>query len=90
MVTREISEYRQAMTDTALGASSLREFFSRRNAELRPMTSLRDVDLQGVISEGWTDARGNRVQAGMTAVAMNFIRRGVVGELDEEDNEDSE
>jgi len=90
LVTREISEYRQAMTDTALGASSLREFFSRRNAELRPMTSLRDVDLQGVISEGWTDARGNRVQAGMTAVAMNFIRRGVVGELDEEGDEDSE
>jgi hypothetical protein len=90
MVTREISEYRQAMTDTALGASSLREFFSRRNAELRPMTSLRDVDLQGVISEGWTDARGNRVQAGMTAVAMNFIRRGIVGELDEEDDDDSE
>lgn len=90
MVIREISDYRQAMTDTALGATSLREFFSRRNAELRPMTSLRDVDLQGVISEGWTDARGNRVQAGMTAVAMNFIRRGVVGELDEEDDEDSE
>jgi hypothetical protein len=90
MVTREISEYRQAMTDTALGASSLREFFSRRNAELRPMTSLRDVDLQGVISEGWTDARGNRVPAGTTAVAMNFIRRGIVGELDEEDDDDLE
>lgn len=90
LVTREISDYRQAMTDTALRTTSLREFFSRRNAELRPMTSLRDVDLQGVISEGWTDARGNRVQAGTTAAAMNFIRRGVVGELDEEDNEDSE
>ncbi len=89
MVTREISEYRQAMTDTALGASSLREFFSRRNAELRPMTSLRDVDLQGVISEGWTDARGNRVQPGTTAAAMNFIRRGIVGELDEEEDDDS-
>lgn len=90
MITREISDYRQAMTDTALGASSLREFFSRRNAELRPMTSLRDVDLQGVISEGWRDARGNTVQAGMTAMAMNFIRRGILGELDEEDDEDAE
>lgn len=87
MVTREISEYRQAMAGTVLGATSLREFFGRRNAELRPMTSLRDVDLQGVISEGWTDARGHRVQQGTTASAMNFIRRGIVGELDEEDDD---
>jgi len=86
MVSKEIGEYRRAMTDTAMAASALKDFFEMRKAELRPMTSLRDVDLSGVISAGWTDAMGHSVRSETTAVAMDFIRRGKFSETDAEED----
>jgi hypothetical protein len=46
------------------------------------------VDLAGYISESRTDVSGTKVDEGQTARAMAFIRRGVAGELDDEDDED--
>jgi hypothetical protein len=88
MIAREISEYRKAMTDTHMAASALKDFFELRKAELRPMTSLRDVDLGGVISAGFTDATGRPVRSETTGAAMDFIRRGKFSETDAEDDSD--
>ena len=89
MVSKELNEYRKAMADTQMAASALKDFFELRMAELRPMTSLRDVDLNGVISAGWTDAMGHRTRSETTAAAMDFIRRGKFSETDaEEDSEE--
>jgi hypothetical protein len=89
MVSKELNEYRKAMADTHMAASALKDFFELRKAELRPMTSLRDVDLNGVISAGWTDVTGHRTRSETTAAVMDFIRRGKFSETDaEEDSEE--
>jgi Helicase conserved C-terminal domain len=88
MVSKELNEYRKAMADTSMAASTLKDFFELRKAELRPMTSLRDVDLNGVISAGLTDATGHRTRSEITAAVMDFLRRGKFSEIDPE--EDSE
>jgi Helicase conserved C-terminal domain len=86
MVNREINEYRKAMADTHMAASALKDFFELRKAELRPMTSLRDVDLGGIISASYTDAMGRPTRSETTAAAMDFIRRGKFSETDTEDD----
>jgi hypothetical protein len=86
MVNGEIADYRRAMADTAMAARALKDFFSMRKAEMRPMTSLRDVDLSGVISPGMTDITGRGVRSELTAMAMDFIRRGKFSETDIEDD----
>ncbi len=86
MVNGEIADYRRAMADTAMAARALKDFFSMRKAEMRPMTSLRDVDLSGVISPGMTDITGRGVRSELTAMAMDFIRRGKFSETDAEDD----
>jgi Helicase conserved C-terminal domain len=88
MISREISEYRKAMADTHMAASALKDFFELRKAELRPMTSLRDVDLGGVISAGYSDVAGKLVRSETTGAAMDFIRRGKFSETDAEDDSD--
>ena len=86
MVSREINEYKNAMADTTMAASALKDFFELRKKELRPMTSLRDVDLSGVINAGRTDSSGRPVPYETTAAAMDFIRRGKFSETDAEED----
>ena len=87
-VRQEINDYRDNMETAELRNTELRNFFEKVDQSLRPMTSLRDVDLAGYISESHTDVAGKKVDEGQTARAMNFIRRGVAGELDAEDDDD--
>lgn len=86
MVMHEVAEYRKAMADTQMSARSLNKFFENWKRDLRPMISLRDVDLPGVISESFSDAWGNFLREGVSADVMDFIRSGKVGELDDEDD----
>jgi hypothetical protein len=85
LVQKEIKDYWIAMDVPELRHMDFKNFFERKEQTLRPMTSLRDVDLAGYISESRTDVDGKRAAEGETARAMSFIRRGVAGELDEED-----
>jgi len=86
MVTHEVATYREKMADTQMGARALNKFFETWKRELRPMISLRDVDLPGVISESFSDAWGHLLKQGASADVMGFIRSGLVGELDEEED----
>jgi hypothetical protein len=72
--------------DRLVNATHLVRFFAARNSLLRPMTSLRDVDQPGVIHESGIDASSKRVQEGMTARAMAFIRRGSGADIDSTDS----
>jgi hypothetical protein len=76
-VRQEIGEYRTNMATARLRTTQLKDFFAYVDPSLRPMTSLRDVDLPGVIRESFTDASDVRTREGHTADVMNFIRRGV-------------
>jgi superfamily II DNA/RNA helicase len=86
LVQKEISGYWKDMDVAALRHTEFKNFFEQRDQSLRPMTSLRDVDLAGFINESRSDALGKKTEEGQTARAMNFIRRGVAGELDDEDD----
>jgi hypothetical protein len=86
LVQKEISGYWKDMDVSTLRHTDFKNFFEQRDQSLRPMTSLRDVDLAGFISESRSDALGKKTEEGQTATAMNFIRRGVSGELDDEDD----
>jgi hypothetical protein len=77
MVTHEVATYREKMADTQMGARALNKFFETWKRELRPMISLRDVDLPGVISESFSDAWGHLLKQGASADVMGFIRSGV-------------
>lgn len=85
LVQKEINDYWNAMDVAELRHTDFKNFFERKEQSLRPMTSLRDVDLAGYICESRTDADGKKAVEGETARAMSFVRRGVAGELDEED-----
>lgn len=86
LVQKEIVAYWIAMDDPELRHTDFTNFFGQKEQALRPMTSLRDVDLAGFIAEARIDALGKRVEEGQTALAMTFIRRGVAGELDQEED----
>lgn len=88
LVQKEISGYRTDMEVAELRFTDFKNFFEQKDKTLRPMTSLRDVDQAGIIHESRQDARGRKVGEGVTAQAMKFIRHGVVGELDDEDDVD--
>ena len=85
---KEIRDYWNAMDVADVRNTEFKNFFEKVDRSLHPMTSLRDVDLAGYISESRTDVSGTKVDEGQTARAMAFIRRGVAGELDDEDDED--
>ncbi len=72
--------------DKWVNTTSLVRFFAVRNSLLRPMTSLRDVDQPGLIHEAREDASFRRVQDGMTARVMTFIRRGSGADIDSTDS----
>lgn len=91
LLKEQMSLYQQSLDEPRLvNATPLSKFFEARNKSLRPMTSLRDVDLPGVIHESKIDACSRKVKAGMTARAMLFIRRGSGADIDSDADIDSQ
>lgn len=83
----QLSHYLEDLGVSRLvNATRLVNFFAQRNSLLRPMTSLRDVDLPGVIRESGIDAANRKVPDGVTARAMTFIRRGSGADIDSTDS----
>jgi hypothetical protein len=77
LVKKQLADYKRDMEVEWLVNSYLGTFFELRNASLRPMTSLRDVDLPGIIHE-----------SDVTARVMTFIRRGSGANIDDSDPKD--
>ena len=88
LVREQLADYERDMEVERLVNSYLGNFFGLRNASLRPMTSLRDVDLPGVIHESGIDASSHRVPPDATARVMTFIRRGSGANIDDSDPKD--
>lgn len=87
LIKSELSHYQQDFAVERLVASTrLAKFFEGRNALLRPMTSLRDVDQSGVIHESRYDAASKKSSEGTTARAMLFIRKGSGADIDSADS----
>jgi hypothetical protein len=83
----QLTHYQQDLgVDRLVNGTRLVQFFAARNSQLRPMTSLRDVDQPGLIHESGVDASYKRVSEGMTARVMTFIRRGSGADIDSTDN----
>ncbi len=86
LVKDQLARYREDFeSDRLVNGTWLGRFFELRDASLRPMTSLRDVDMPGVLHESQSDAWGKRVPEGATARAMQFIRRGSGADVDDID-----
>jgi hypothetical protein len=83
-IRTELSNYRKSMEEPRLENSDFRNFFEKVDQSLRPMTSLRDVDQPGWISQSRHDFSGKRVRDGDTEQAMSFIRHGIGNELDDD------
>jgi hypothetical protein len=88
LVRDQLADYQRDMEVERLANSYLGSFFALRNASLRPMTSLRDVDLPGVIHESGSDASSRRAPTDATARVMTFIRRGSGANIDDSDPRD--
>ena len=88
LVREQLADYQRDMEVERLANSYLGNFFALRNASLRPMTSLRDVDLPGVIHESGIDASSRRAPPDATARVMTFIRRGSGANIDDSDPRD--
>jgi hypothetical protein len=88
LVREQLADYQRDMEVERLVNSYLGNFFGLRNASLRPMTSLRDVDLPGVIHESGIDAASRRAPPDATARVMTFIRRGSGANIDDSDPKD--
>lgn len=83
----QLTHYQQDLgVDRLVNSTRLVQFFAARNSQLRPMTSLRDVDQPGLIHESGVDASYKRVPEGITARVMTFIRRGSGADIDSTDN----
>ncbi len=83
LLKEQLNHYQQDLDeDKFVSATYLSNFFKVRSPLLRPMTSLRDVDLPGEIQESKFDAANNRVQDGVTGRAMMFIRKGSGADID--------
>jgi hypothetical protein len=87
-VKKQLADYKRDMEVEWLVNSYLGTFFELRNASLRPMTSLRDVDLPGIIHESSIDASSRKVSPDATARVMTFIRRGSGANIDDSDPKD--
>lgn len=87
LVKNQLALYQQDLgVEKYVNSTQLGKFFAVRNSLLRPMTSLRDVDLPGLIFESRADAAYRHVDDGMTARAMKFIRRGSGADIDSTDS----
>lgn len=84
-VREEIQRYLADM-DGVGKSMELRNLFGYLRPDLRPMMSLRDVDLPGVIAESPQDLSRARVREGHTNMVMSFIRHGSTGELDDDED----
>lgn len=83
---QQLNLYQQDLQrDELVTGTKLTRFFEVRDRLNRPMTSLRDVDLPGVIYESNRDAGAAKVGDGATARAMQFIRRGTGADIDSTD-----
>jgi hypothetical protein len=83
---QQLNLYQQDLQrDELVTGTKLTRFFEVRDRLNRPMTSLRDVDLPGVIYESSRDAGASKVGEGVTARAMQFIRRGTGADIDSTD-----
>jgi hypothetical protein len=88
LLREQLTRYQDDMSVARLVTGTrLNQFFALRDALLRPMTSLRDVDQPGVIHESRVDASSKLVKDGLTARAMTFIRRGSGADIDAGDGE---
>jgi hypothetical protein len=88
MVKKELSNYRESFgIDRLVNSTRLERFFAVRNRLLRPMTSLRDVDLPGTICESFIDASSRPVNEGSTNRVMQFIRKGSGADIDTTDKD---
>jgi hypothetical protein len=86
LLRNQLTLYQQDLgIDRYVNATPLVRFFAARNSLLRPMTSLRDVDQPGLIHESGVDASFKRVEDGVTARVMTFIRRGPGSDIDSTD-----
>jgi hypothetical protein len=84
----QLARYQQDLnSDRLVNSTLLVKFFALRNSLLRPMTSLRDVDVPGVIREARSDCSFKPAKEGATARAMTFIRRGSGADIDSTDSE---
>lgn len=88
LVQEQLADYQRDMAVERLVNSYLGNFFELRNASLRPMTSLRDVDLPGIIHQSLYDASSHKVPPDATARVMTFIRRGSGANIDDSDPRD--
>lgn len=87
LVKDQLTRYRDDLNvDRLVNATPLVRFFAARSSLLRPMTSLRDVDQPGLITESRVDASFKAVKDGMTKRAMDFIRRGSGADIDSTDS----
>lgn len=83
---QQLNLYQQDLgKDELVTGTKLSRFFEMRDRLNRPMTSLRDVDLPGVIYESSKDAGSARAAEGATDRAMKFIRRGTGADIDSTD-----
>lgn len=86
LLREQINRYQQDLDRPDLVVSTkLARFFEMRDRLNRPMTSLRDVDLPGLIYESAKDYSSARVDEGATARAMKFIRGGPGSDIDSTD-----
>lgn len=86
LLKHQINLYQQDLEkDDLVTGTKLTRFLEMRDRLNRPMTSLRDVDLPGLIYESTKDGASARVAEGATARAMQFIRRGTGADIDSTD-----
>lgn len=87
LVKEQLTRYRDDLNvDRLVNATQLVRFFAARSSLLRPMTSLRDVDQPGLITESRVDASFKVVKDGATKRAMDFIRKGSGADIDSTDS----
>ena len=86
LLKEQLNRYQQDLDrpDLVVG-TRLGRFFEMRDRLNRPMTSLRDVDLPGLIYESRRDMASFKVPDGATARVMHFIRRGSGADIDSTD-----
>ncbi len=87
LLKEQLARYRKNLdVDRLVSMTQLTRFFEKVDSMLRPMTSLRDVDLPGIIHESKLDASNRKSPEGATARAMLFIRRGSGADFDSTDS----
>jgi hypothetical protein len=87
LIHNQIADIFSDMGLPLFDGSELRNFLTRRNLELRPMMSLRDVDKPGRIVPTGRDLRDNHKVDADTMTRVLRLMRGGSGTTDDEDDE---